>query len=114
DDLLDVSRVTRGLVTLNQEAVDINRVLDDAVEQIRPMVEGRKHALTVMPAMAPAMVLGDRKRLVQSLANLLNNAAKYTPDGGHITAQVQVDDEHVTIAITDNGIGMTADLVRHA
>src|SRR5690606_18680834 len=112
DDLLDVSRVTRGLVTLKREVVDINRILADAVEQIRPMMESRGHALTATPAAVPALVWGDRKRLVQSLANLLNNAAKYTPDGGSITAGVQCDAQSVQIEIVDNGIGMTADVVR--
>ena len=114
DDLLDVSRVTRGLITLDMKPVDINRILAEAVEQVSPMIKGKQHELILRPALVPAMVMGDHKRLVQVLANLLNNAAKYTPDEGHISAAIELEADHVRIEIRDNGMGMPAEVVRHA
>jgi PAS domain S-box-containing protein len=112
DDLLDVSRVTRGLVTLEHDPVEIKTAIADAVEQVRPLVEARGHRLEVQLAPEQAVVTGDRKRLVQVLANLLGNAAKYTPEGGKIALHMEVEDGRVVLCVIDNGIGMTAD-VRH-
>jgi len=111
DDLLDVSRVTRGLVELDQELVDIKAAVANAVEQARPLIEARRHALTVRTDATQATVLGDRTRLVQVIANLLNNAAKYTPQGGEITLAVHPGDGWVDIAVIDNGIGIDARLL---
>jgi PAS domain S-box-containing protein len=113
DDLLDVSRVTRGLVELEQELVDIKAAVASAVEQARPLIEARHHALTVRTDSQQATVLGDRTRLVQVIANLLNNAAKYTPQNGEITLAVQADGGFVDIAVIDNGIGIDALLLPH-
>jgi PAS domain S-box-containing protein len=113
DDLLDVSRVTRGLVELEKELVDIKAAVASAVEQARPLIEARHHGLTVRTDASSATVLGDRTRLVQVIANLLNNAAKYTPQGGEITLEVDADDEWVGIAVIDNGIGIDARLLPH-
>jgi PAS domain S-box-containing protein len=117
DDLLDVSRVTRGLVELNRETLDIRSVVASAIEQARPLVEARRHTLTVrMPATATSTgihVNGDRIRLVQVLANLLNNAAKYTPQDGDITLAVRVGPQQVELAVTDNGIGIDSILLPH-
>jgi CheY-like chemotaxis protein len=110
DDLLDVSRVTRGLVALERAPVDVKAAVADAVEQVRPLIEARRHRLEVHTAPDHAMVEGDRKRLVQVLANLLNNAAKYTPEGGRIIVDMDVearDPGRVTLCVTDTGIGMT-------
>jgi PAS domain S-box-containing protein len=114
DDLLDVSRVTRGLVVLDMEHVDMKRVVSDAVEQVRPLVEARRHGLTVDLPPEAAHVYGDRKRLVQVLSNLLNNAAKYTPEGGRIRVTMQVEPAHVSVAVADDGIGMSADMTSRA
>jgi PAS domain S-box-containing protein len=111
DDLLDVSRVTRGLVELDKELVDIKVAVANAVEQARPLIEARRHALTVRTDATQATVLGDRTRLVQVIANLLNNAAKYTPQGGEITLAVHPADGWVDIAVIDNGIGIDARLL---
>jgi PAS domain S-box-containing protein len=111
DDLLDVSRVTRGLVELDKELVDIKAAVANAVEQARPLIEARRHALTVRTDATQATVLGDRTRLVQVIANLLNNAAKYTPQGGEITLAVHPADGWVEIAVIDNGIGIDARLL---
>jgi PAS domain S-box-containing protein len=114
DDLLDVSRVTQGLVQLEMTRVDLKRVVADAVEQSRPMVEQFQHQLTVQLDPSPAFVDGDDKRLVQVLANLLNNAAKYTPRGGNIMLRMHCAGEQAVISVADDGNGMAADTLAHA
>jgi PAS domain S-box-containing protein len=111
DDLLDVSRVTRGLVELQRERVDLKSVVASAVEQARPLVEARRHRLEQAMDAAPAWVDGDRIRLVQVVANLLNNAAKYTPQGGAIALALEVGDGQATISVRDNGIGIGPELL---
>ena len=111
DDLLDVSRVTRGLIALVQDDVAVRLLVDEAVEQARPLIEARAHALAIVDHADGACVHGDRKRLVQVIANLLANAAKYTPPGGRsVVTRAQVDGM-VEIAVGDNGIGMAPGLV---
>ncbi|XYJ11959.1 ATP-binding protein [Telluria sp. B2] len=111
DDLLDVSRVTRGLVLLDSAPVDLKRVVADAAEQVRPLIEARRHTLALHLAAEPAWVDGDHKRLVQILANLLNNAAKYTPEGGRLGLALTVTREHAAIAVSDNGSGIAPELL---
>jgi len=113
DDLLDVSRVTRGLVVLGREQVDLRHVIDDAVEQVRPLIESRRHQLSLNldADTGAAIVEGDTKRLVQVIANLLNNAAKYTPEGGRLGIWMGLTLDHVLVSVTDNGIGIAADLL---
>jgi signal transduction histidine kinase/ActR/RegA family two-component response regulator len=111
DDLLDVSRVTRGLVTLDKEPLDIKNIVADAVEQVSPLIDNRGHLLELQLPLESAGVMGDKKRLVQVIANLLNNSAKYTPDGGRITLHLEVWPQEVLLTVTDNGIGMEPDLV---
>ena len=111
DDLLDVSRVTRGLVSLDLRLVDVNIVVQSAVEQTRPLIDARGHALAVRLGAEPVLVQGDETRLVQIVANLLNNAAKYTPAGGRIAIEVRTTPADAQIAVTDNGVGMNADLL---
>ena len=106
DDLLDISRVTRGLIELAGTDLDIKRVVADAVEQVRPLVEARLHELTVISPAEPAHVMGDHKRLVQILANILNNAVKYTQRGGRIRVKTETTDEHVLLSVEDNGAGV--------
>jgi len=110
DDLLDVSRVTRGLVQLERGLVDVGAVVAGAVEQARPLIEARRHTLELQLD-AGGWVDGDRTRLVQVLSNLLNNAAKYTPQGGRIALQVQRSGAEVAIAVRDNGIGIAPDVL---
>jgi signal transduction histidine kinase len=110
DDLLDVSRVTRGLVTLARAPLDIAAVVADAVEQAEPLMQSRRHRFEVALPDAPLVVSGDHKRLVQVLVNVLNNAAKYTPPGGAIKLVVRADNGQVRLTISDNGIGMTPEL----
>ena len=114
DDLLEVSRVTRGIVQLERERLDAKRIVADAIEQVRPIMEARGHRITVSTPPESALVVGDRKRLVQVLANLLNNAAKYTPAGGDIHLGLSVEGSHVKMAVTDNGVGMRPDFIERA
>ncbi|WP_334187739.1 PAS domain-containing protein [Noviherbaspirillum sp.] len=114
DDLLDVSRVTRGLVELDAAPIDISHIITDAIEQATPLIRARKHHLGMRLASDATLVLADKKRLVQVLANLLSNAAKYTPDGGHILIKTEVRPAHVLIQVSDDGIGMAPDMVARA
>lgn len=114
NDLLDVSRVTRGLAVLDKALLDVKRIVADAIEQARPLIESRGHHLSVHMPPTAAFVMGDEKRLVQVMTNLLNNAAKYTPEGGSIVVGLDVHAGHVTLSVTDNGIGMDAELVESA
>ncbi|NNG22517.1 response regulator [Massilia sp. ML15P13] len=111
DDLLDVSRVTRGLVHLEKETIDVKSAVASAVEQSRPLIETRHHSLTVRTDAAQSTVHGDRTRLVQVIVNLLNNAAKYTPQGGEIALAVHAGADMVSISVADNGIGIDSRLL---
>ena len=111
DDLLDVSRVARGLVELDMAPLDINSIVDAAVEQSAPMMEARMHEFALHLPAAPAWVLGDKTRLVQAIANLLNNAAKYTPKHGKIALLVKLQEQRLNVSVADNGNGISADLL---
>jgi PAS domain S-box-containing protein len=111
DDLLDVSRVTRGLIHLKRERVEVGAIVASAVEQARPMVEARGHVLEVVQDEEGASVMGDANRLVQVIVNLLTNAAKYTPRGGRIALELTRAPGRVHIAVRDNGIGIDAGLL---
>ena len=111
DDLLDVSRVTRGLIELEREPVELKAVLHSAIEQARPLIEKKGHTLATRLGAANVSVLGDRKRLVQVMANLLNNAAKYTPAGGEILVCAEAMADAVRLSVIDNGIGIEASLL---
>lgn len=114
DDLLDVSRVTSGLIDLDKVALDMQQVVLEAVEQVSPLIRARNHELTIRQTPHSAIVCADKKRLVQVIANILNNAAKYTPEGGHLTLSTAVQDSQVLIEVIDNGIGMTPEMTKHA
>jgi signal transduction histidine kinase/CheY-like chemotaxis protein len=110
DDLLDVSRVTRGLVELERVPLDLREVLQDAVEQVSPLIHARRHDLVLELPPQATPVLGDKKRLVQVVANLLNNAAKYTPEGGRLAVRAGAQGGRACIEVSDNGIGMAPEL----
>jgi len=114
DDLLDVSRVTRGKVELEFVELDLKDVLADAVEQVRPLLEKHGHRLVLEAMPAPALVVGDRKRLVQVMTNLLSNAAKYTLEGGRIEVRLATRGALIDVAIRDDGIGMSPELIASA
>ncbi|MDQ9169414.1 ATP-binding protein [Oxalobacteraceae bacterium R-40] len=114
DDLLDVSRVTGGLIKIETKPQDIRNVVQEAIEQVTPLIQERRHHLTHQLTPDMAMLLGDSKRLVQILANILTNAAKYTLAGGNIRISSEVRSAHVLLEISDNGIGMESGLVARA
>jgi signal transduction histidine kinase/PAS domain-containing protein len=114
DDLLDVSRVTTGMIVLDKAQLDISQIVLDAVEQVTPLLRARHHELQLHIAPHEALVQGDRKRLVQVVANLLGNAAKYTHEGGQIAVTMTVHAEHVLVTVRDNGIGMAPELKARA
>jgi CheY-like chemotaxis protein len=114
DDLLDVSRVTRGLVNLEKVPLDVRHIVTEAVEQVNPLIRARQHHLLMHLSPFAVTVLGDKKRLVQIGANLLNNAAKFTPEGGHITVKTEVQQGKVLLSVTDDGIGMEPELAKRA
>ena len=111
DDLLDVSRVTRGQVTLDKKPVDLKIIAAEALEQIRPLLEAKAHHLDVQLSPECTLVMGDRLRLVQVLVNVLGNAIRYTPSGGRIELRMLADDGHLTLCVRDNGIGMSSELL---
>ncbi len=113
EDLLDVSRVTGGMVTLAQELHDLRAIARDAIEQARPPIMARRHHLTVELSKEAVQVCGDSTRLVQIITNLLNNATKYTPQGGAIALTMEVGPEEVAVTVRDNGIGIDAILLPH-
>lgn len=133
DDLLDVTRIARGHVVLTKSQVNVHQVLHDAVEQMRPLIEQKRHALSLLEAGQPMdlsrpqavspqgsieaveviEVMGDHARLVQVLANILMNAAKYTPPGGKLQMSLDVQGAWVKIQVSDNGVGISADLLPH-
>ena len=106
DDLLDVSRVTRGLVALSRARIDINEVVLEALEQVGEPLRQKRHHLQTALLPAPAWVMGDRKRLVQVVGNLLHNAVKFTPADGALKVMLASDEKSLRIVVTDNGIGM--------
>ena len=112
DDLLDVSRINRGRIDLRPESLDLRHVLDHAIAVARPLFEGKRHTFTAEIGEHLA-VTGDAARLQQVFVNLLNNAVKYTPDGGHLALTAQHQDGELIVRITDTGVGMSADLVPH-
>ena len=113
DDLLDVSRVTRGLVELRMETLDMAGLLADAFEQTRSLIEGRQHHFTARVPEEAVFVEGDRTRLIQVFSNLLNNAAKYTSVGGHLELQLRASPSEVEVVVLDDGSGIDASLLPH-
>jgi signal transduction histidine kinase/CheY-like chemotaxis protein len=111
DDLLDVSRITSGRVQLKRAHITLESVIERVVETARPMLEREQHRLFVHHVPDPIWVYADAARLEQVVVNLLSNAAKYTPPGGIIRIESQLEGETACIAVTDNGIGIDADLL---
>jgi PAS domain S-box-containing protein len=106
DDLLDIARISSGKVELKKEHVDLETVLASAVESSKPLLDLARHQLDVRVAEPGLQVVADTTRLAQVVSNLLNNAAKYTPDGGRIELAVRRDGQDAVIAVTDSGIGI--------
>jgi PAS domain S-box-containing protein len=111
DDLLDVARISRGRIDLRWEVVDVAPLVHRTVEAVRPLIEERRHELTVSLPAGPIQAQGDPARLEQILTNLLNNSAKYTDPGGHIWLTVQREDGEVVLRVQDNGIGIAPEIL---
>ena len=111
DDLLDVSRITRGRITLRPERLALASVVERAVEAIRPVVDTRRQSLSVTLPATPLEVKADMTRLVQVLSNLLSNASKFSNDFGQIAVTAEQDGAHAVIRVTDNGIGIPSDVM---
>jgi PAS domain S-box-containing protein len=111
DDLLDVSRIARGKVELKEEIVEIAEIVAKAIEISSPLLEQRTHTLHVHAQRKGLRVKGDPTRLSQVVSNLLTNAAKYTPPGGHITIRTDGDDREVVVRVQDTGMGIAPDVL---
>ena len=111
DDLLDVSRITQGKITLAKAPLAVPAFVHAAVESSRPLIEARKHRLDVTLNEEGLRVEGDLTRLSQVVLNLLNNAAKYTPEGGHIRLLVERDGDHCRISVQDDGEGIAPEML---
>jgi signal transduction histidine kinase len=111
DDLMDVSRISRGRVELRRERVVLDEVLGDALETIQPQIDGAGHKLTVLQPATKLTLDGDRARLAQAFMNLLSNAAKYTDPGGQLEVRVVSEGGTALLSFRDNGIGIAPDRV---
>jgi PAS domain S-box-containing protein len=111
DDLLDVSRISRGKIGLQLEEVELAEVIAEAVETCRPKLDERGHVLTLDLPQQPLRVAADRLRLAQVLGNLLNNAAKYTGKGGHIRVSAEREGGELAVRVRDNGQGIAPELL---
>lgn len=111
DDLLDLSRITRGKIQLRIQSVAVDEIIARAVETSRPLLDSRKHELTVALPPERLHLRGDPIRLAQVISNLLNNAAKYTEEGGRIRVKVEHEEDMAIFRIRDNGIGIPLDML---
>jgi len=110
EDLLDVARIDQGKISLQQERVSLQSIVDSAIDTSRPRIEAASHELTVSLPPEPVWLNGDSPRLSQVISNLLANAAKYTPREGRILLSVEIEQDQIRIDVADNGIGVSADL----
>ncbi len=110
NDLLDVSRVTRGQVVIENAPVNLVKVMHSAVEQVSTLIEHREHRLDLNLPAAPVWVMGDKTRLVQVVTNLLANAARYTPHKGVLTLTLSASQDQALLSVQDNGIGISPEL----
>lgn len=110
DDLMDIARATQGVLELHQELVDLADVIRGAVEISRPLIDAGRRRLSIATPPEPVSVLGDPTRLVQIVANLLNNAAKYTGEGGRIWLTLEREGQSARLSVRDDGVGIPAHL----
>lgn len=111
DDLLDITRITRGHVTIRLETIDFRHVIEEAIEEIQPLIDSYEHQLCVDIPAHPLPVKGDHDRLVQVASNLLNNACKYTPPGGRLDLSVVIEKNELQMTVADNGDGLDPELM---
>ncbi|HYD57523.1 MAG TPA: ATP-binding protein [Burkholderiales bacterium] len=112
DDLLDVSRINRGDITLQKRAVRLEEIVSSAMETSRPLLEARRHQADVHVTQAPVAVMGDPVRLAQVVSNLVNNAAVYTPEGGRIDVSARAEAGQAVIRVRDNGSGIAPEALQ--
>ena len=113
DDLLDVSRIAQGKLALRKAPLDLRQVLEQAVQMNTPLVESRNHQLSVHMPVDILCVEGDQARLIQIFVNLLNNAAKYTPEGGTVALSAAPEGEQIVVRVKDSGTGIAAEMMPH-
>src|SRR5688572_6276692 len=113
DDLLDVSRITQGKISLKKEPVELAKVIQHSLDTMRSLLEAKHHHLSVNVPSAPIWIHGDFARLSQVIGNILNNAAKYTSDGGRIELSAAAERGEALISVRDNGVGIDAALLPH-
>jgi signal transduction histidine kinase len=113
DDLLDVSRITRGKLRLRPETMDIERAVHDAIEAARPLFDERKQHFETDLSPQPLLMNGDIARVTQVIVNLLTNAAKYTPEGGRIVLSTRAEGGSGVVRVRDNGIGIAPENIEH-
>ena len=113
DDLLDVSRIARGKVTLRKELVEIGSIVGNAVEMAGDLLEEHRHQLSIELPLEGARIEGDPVRLAQVVANLLTNAARYTEPGGKISLRAAREGDQILVAVKDTGIGIDPELLPH-
>ena len=106
DDLLDLSRISRNVIELRTEPVDLRAAAEQALDNVHPLMEQRQHRIVLSLPPSPLMVSGDPVRLQQVIGNLLDNAAKYTPRGGQVELRLDTDDGGAVLSVKDNGAGM--------
>jgi PAS domain S-box-containing protein len=111
DDLLDVSRISNGKLELRKQLIDLASVVTSAVETAQPLIDAAEHQLAISLPPTPTIVNGDPVRLAQVIANLLNNAAKYTKPGGQIWLTMRNEGDQAVISVRDNGVGIPADML---
>lgn len=114
DDLLDVSRITRGKIELREQPLLLSSVIEQAIESARPLIDERGHRVVLDLPSEPVTFLADPARLSQVFANLLNNAAKYTDVGGRIWLRARVEGNELVVGVKDDGPGLTKELRKHA
>lgn len=113
DDLMDISRIATGKITLKPEATTLHAVLNSAMETSRPAIDAAKHRLTFSLPDESTDIVGDPVRLTQVFSNLLNNAAKYTDAGGEISVRVRAERDEWVVEVSDTGVGISADMLGH-
>jgi PAS domain S-box-containing protein len=113
DDLMDVSRISRGMVELRKQRVDLNTVLTAALETARPLIDARRHEVHLSLPQTAVPMLADATRLEQVFANLLNNAAKYTPERGSIDLSLTLEGGVAVAVVRDSGVGIERDALPH-
>jgi two-component system, sensor histidine kinase len=111
DDLLDVSRITQGRIQLQRRPLELSPIVAQAMESVEPLLRDKRHKVVVTSCFEPLFVDGDSARLVQCVANLLTNAAKYTDPSGEIRVELRSEQSSAVIVVTDNGVGISKELL---